>query len=130
MSITLEKIDLVKERSGASYKEARAALEAAGGDVVNALVILEEQDINWVQEGPHKEALNKVKDAFKKSNENKIRIKTKEKTVWELPAPVGALGAVVFPKAAAFGTLLLLFTRYSIHLEKEPGEPREDEQLS
>ncbi len=125
MSISLEKIDMVKERSGVTYKEAKAALEASGGDVVNALVILEEEQINWAQEGPYKEALSKLKGVLKKSNENKIRIKNREKTVWELPAPVGALGAVVFPKAATFGTLLLLFTRYSIHLEKELGEEQQ-----
>ena len=31
MEITLEKIELVKDRTGVSYKEAKEALEAAGG---------------------------------------------------------------------------------------------------
>ena len=31
MEITLEKIELVKDRTGVSYKEAKAALEAANG---------------------------------------------------------------------------------------------------
>lgn len=42
MEITLEKIELVKDRTGVSYKEAKAALEAADGSVVDAIINLEE----------------------------------------------------------------------------------------
>ena len=35
MEITLEKIELVKDRTGVSYKEAKDALEAADGSVVD-----------------------------------------------------------------------------------------------
>ncbi|PKM78948.1 MAG: ubiquitin, partial [Firmicutes bacterium HGW-Firmicutes-13] len=78
MSISLEKIDLLKERTGASYKEAKAALEAAGGNVVEALVILdEEQQRSWTGDGPHKEILNKFKEVLKKSTETKIQVKSK-----------------------------------------------------
>ena len=43
MNITLESIDAVRERSGASYEEAREALEATGGSVVDALIYLEQK---------------------------------------------------------------------------------------
>ena len=43
MEITLESIDAVRERSGASYEEAREALEVSGGSVVDALVYLEQK---------------------------------------------------------------------------------------
>ena len=42
MEITLEKIELVKDRTGVSYKEAKAALEAADGSVVDAIINIEE----------------------------------------------------------------------------------------
>jgi len=42
MEITLEKIELVKDRTGVSYKEAKEALEAANGSVVDAIVAIEE----------------------------------------------------------------------------------------
>ncbi len=41
MEITLEKIELVKEKTGASYKEAKAALEETNGSVVDAIIKLE-----------------------------------------------------------------------------------------
>ena len=46
MTSELEKIDLIRARLGVSYKEAREALEKADGDVVQALVNLEEQGRN------------------------------------------------------------------------------------
>ena len=42
MEITLEKIELVKDRTGVSYKEAKDALEAADGSVVDAIISIEE----------------------------------------------------------------------------------------
>ena len=42
MEITLEKIELVKDRTGISYKEAKEALEAADGSVVDAIIDIEE----------------------------------------------------------------------------------------
>ncbi len=122
MSISLEKIDLIKERTGVSYKEAKAALETTGGNVVEALVILEEEERTWAEEGPHKELISKFRGLLKKSTETKIQVKSKEKTVVEFPAPLGALGAVFLPKAAALGTLMLLFTKFSLHLEKKSPE--------
>ena len=36
----LEKIDAIRERMDVGYKEAREALEQAGGDLVEALVLI------------------------------------------------------------------------------------------
>ena len=42
MEITLEKIELVKDRTGVSYREAKSALEEANGSVVDAIILIEE----------------------------------------------------------------------------------------
>ena len=42
MEITLEKVDKVIERTGASYKEAKEALEMTDGNVLDAIIYLEE----------------------------------------------------------------------------------------
>ena len=39
----LEKVEKIREKTGATYEEAKAALEAADGDVLDALVYLENQ---------------------------------------------------------------------------------------
>ena len=43
MDITLEKVDQVRERTGVSYGEAKSALEISNGDVLNAIILLEEK---------------------------------------------------------------------------------------
>lgn len=39
----LEKVEKIREKTGVSYEEAKQALEACGGDVLDALVYLENQ---------------------------------------------------------------------------------------
>ena len=39
----LEKVEKIREKTGVTYEEAKAALDAAGGDVLDALVYLESQ---------------------------------------------------------------------------------------
>jgi len=38
----LEKIDIIRARTGVSYNEAKQALDDAGGDVVQAIINMEE----------------------------------------------------------------------------------------
>lgn len=39
----LERVEKIREKTGVSYEEAKAALDAAGGDVLDAIVYLENQ---------------------------------------------------------------------------------------
>lgn len=50
MDITLEQVEKVRSCTGASYEEAKAALEAAGGNVLDAVILLEQQG----KTGPHR----------------------------------------------------------------------------
>lgn len=43
MEITLEQVEKVRSCTGASYEEAKAALEACGGSVLDAVILLERQ---------------------------------------------------------------------------------------
>jgi translation elongation factor EF-Ts len=43
MSITLEKVDQVRERTGVSYQKAKEVLEQTEGDVLEAIVLLEQE---------------------------------------------------------------------------------------
>ena len=42
MEINLEKIELVKDRTGCTYAEAKEALEKTEGSVVDAIIAVEE----------------------------------------------------------------------------------------
>lgn len=112
MEITLEKIELVKDRTGVSYKEAKDALEAAGGSVVDAIIAIEET-VDVKKSGKASEAVSetvqKIKELVKKGNVSKISIKKDEDTIVNIPVNVGVVGVIVAPwgviaaAIAAFG---------------------------
>ena len=51
MEITLEQVEKVRSCTGASYEEAKAALEAAGGSVLDAVILLEQRGKGGAPEG-------------------------------------------------------------------------------
>ena len=42
--VTLEKVDMVRERTGVTYEKAKQALEASEGDVLEALIYIEKTE--------------------------------------------------------------------------------------
>ena len=90
MEISLEAIDAVRERTGASYKEAKDALEQTGGSVVDAIVLLEERSSAKTDD-----VLEKVKALVKEGNVNKIRVKRDDKVLLTVPVNAGIAGGLV-----------------------------------
>ena len=101
MNITLESIDAVRARSGASYEEARAALEACDGSVVDALVYLEKK-----RSAQTNDLLEKLKAMVKEGNVNKIRVKREGKVLLSVPVNVGIVGGLVGLAAAPWWGIL------------------------
>lgn len=92
MDITLEMVDTVRERTGASYEEARAALERANGDVVNAIIDIERSE----NEGTGvSDVVEKIKAAVQKGNVNRIRVMRGEEELVNIPVNAGIAGGVL-----------------------------------
>ncbi|MCF6096855.1 DUF4342 domain-containing protein [Thermovorax subterraneus] len=130
MEINLEKIDLLRERTGCSYRKAKEVLEAAGGDVVKALIILEEEgEKDFLKFGnlsaKGNKLLEKIKELIRKGNVTRLRIKHGDMVLLEIPVTVGAIGAILAPYLAAIGVIAALVTRCTIQIEKENGEKEE-----
>lgn len=125
MDISLQKIDLVRERTGLSYAEARELLEEANGDVIDALVMMEDEVEAEAEEHGYLEGdmLAPVKNAIRQSNRTRIRVKNQNGTLMELPATLGLAGMMLAPKATALGAAALLMANYS--LEITPAESDE-----
>jgi len=125
MEITLEKIELVKDRTGVTYKEAKEALEAADGSVVDAIIRIEE-NIDFMPSGKignsTSAVIDKIKEAIKKGNVAKIVVKKDGDIVLNLPVNIGILGTVLAPWAVIAGTIMALGTKCEIELVKEDGE--------
>ncbi|WP_130863565.1 DUF4342 domain-containing protein [Bacilliculturomica massiliensis] len=125
MEITLEKIELVKDRTGVSYKEAKEALEKAEGSVVDAIISIEETiDINSKSRMGEQGAqiIDKLKEAIRKGNVSKITIKKDGEILLNLPVNIGIIGTVLFPWAAVAATIAAFGTKCSIELLKDNGE--------
>lgn len=89
MDITLEMIDQVRERTGATYEDAKKAIEA-NGNVIDAIIALEKEE----KEGPN-ELLEKIKAAVKKGNVTKIRVCKDDKELVSIPVTAGVAGGVL-----------------------------------
>ncbi len=96
MEITLEMVDQVRERTGCTYEEAKAALEGANGSVVDAVIAIEKEngagiDINEKVEG----LVEKIKAAVQKGNVNRIRVLRGEDELVNIPVTAGIAGGVI-----------------------------------
>lgn len=113
MEVTLEKIELVKDRTGVTYKEAKEALEAADGNVVDAIVSIEDktdgQTSSQKISEKGNELIDKIKEVVQRGNASRIIIRKDDDKLLNLPLNAGVVGAVVAPwgiilgVAAAFG---------------------------
>ena len=101
MEITLESIDAVRERTGASYGEAKEALEQSGGSVVDAIVLLENKS-----GAKTTEVLDKLKALVKEGNVNKIRMLRGDQVLLTVPVNLGIVGGLVGLAAAPWWGVL------------------------
>lgn len=126
MEITLEKIELVKDRTGCTYAEAKAALEAAEGSVVDAIIATEEQmnkehdkiDGESLKDSP---IFQKMKEIVEKGNVSRIIVSKGEKTIVNFPVTAGVIGAVLVPWGAILGIVAAMGTQCSIDFVDDKG---------
>ncbi len=126
MDITLEKIELVKDRTGATYKEAKDALEAANGSVVDAIIAIEESINSEFDEAAESGAGNKILDKAKeivaKGNMSRILVSKGEETIVNFPLTAGVVGAVLVPWGVIFGAIAAVGFNCSIEFVNDKGE--------
>ena len=87
----LEKIDVLRERMGLGYVEARNALNLAQGDIVKALAELEKAKHNGRDELKHRgrEFWDGLQEKFGNLSHTKINLKHNDKTLFSVSAPLG-----------------------------------------
>ncbi|NLN84214.1 MAG: DUF4342 domain-containing protein [Firmicutes bacterium] len=133
--ISLEKIDLIRNRMNVGYREAREALEQSQGDLVLALIQMEEklnqeetvveaQADLWKEEIVTKgsELIEKVKTLIAEGNATKIRIRQGERTILDIPVLFGTAGVILLPQLAAVGAIAALFSSVTIEVHRQ-GKP-------
>ena len=130
MEITLEKVDQVRERTGVTYAEAKNALEVANGDVLEAIIYIENIKEADAKENSKLDAESIdefkkwLKDLINKGNITRIRISKDEKEIVDVPVNAGiAAGviAVIFPPILAFIVIAGVVTQIKIEITKADG---------
>ncbi len=136
MSIDLEKIDIIRDRLDVSYREAKEALERTCGDVIEAIVLLEKElDASWTGKVQKRsgEVIHRVGSYLKKRSDTKIKFKQGEKTLFEIPATVGALGVIgalastQLAVVAGIGTVAAMANKVTMEFDKEEQHQHEPE---
>lgn len=125
--ITLEKIDLVRERTGASYSEAKEALEKNNGNVVDAIIYMEKSKKNPLDNiyTTKDEFLSWIKELINKGNITRIKVKKDEKVLVDMPVNAGiAVGIVayaIWTPLIAIGVIGAVVTNLTIEITKKDG---------
>ena len=133
MEITLEKIELVRDRTGVSYKEAKDALEAAGGSVVDAIIAIEDK-IDMRPRGyginSSMDIIDQAKEILRKGNVSRIMIRKGDNLILNLSANIGIAGTLVAPWITIAAVVAACGTNCRIEFQKEDGEIIEISQIA
>lgn len=133
--ITLEKVDEIRKRTGVSYKIAKEALELNDGDVLEALIYIENNVVvPFAEETNFKEDSNKsenieefktwLKNIIEKGNVTRIKVKKDDTTLVDVPVNAGIAAAVIgviVPPILAFGLIATVATKLTIEITKADG---------
>lgn len=126
MDITLEQIDIIRERTGLSYKEANEALKEHDGDVIETLIHLEsiQKGAKWTENlsAASGEVLERLKVLLKQGNVTKVRVKKDNNTILDIPVTAGAIGTLLAPQLAAVGAVVAVISKTTVEIEKPNGE--------
>ena len=97
MEITLEMVDQVRERTGCTYEEAKAALEGANGNVVDALIAIEKNEKQVTIDVNEKinALMAKISSAVQMGNVNRIRVMREDEELVNIPVNAGIVGGML-----------------------------------
>ena len=128
MDITLEKVDTVIDRTGVSYSEAKKALEENNGDVLAAIIYIEENIEKDECEKEKSQTIEEfkswIKGIIEKGDVTRIKIKKDDKELLDIPVNAGIAAtviAVMIPQIMAFGVIVAVATKITIEITKQDG---------
>lgn len=145
-SITIEMVDKVMERvPSASYKEVKEALIHSDGDILEAIIYLEEnsgaikakkkvedffekskEDAEEVRKNTEEkigkdveELKAQLKELFAKSNRVRVVVEKEGKIIMNIPFTVGVLGIAMMPLLTILGLSAAVLSKYRIKIQNE-----------
>lgn len=124
MDISLEKVDMVVDRTGVTFAEAKEALDKADGDVVDAIILIEKNRTSWSDDvaDSGQQMIDKVKEILRKGNVTKITVKKDGEILMNIPITAAALGSIISAPLALIGLGSAIISKCTIEVLKEDGE--------
>ena len=126
MHITLEMVDEIINRTGVTYRDAKEALEACDGDLLKALVYIEDGRLDSAPKQSKKldgqDIVNKLKALVNEGLVTQITIERKGKVLLDIPVVAGAVTAVIFSFATVAAIIAAVATGCTISIVKKDGE--------
>ncbi|MBD7909777.1 MULTISPECIES: DUF4342 domain-containing protein [Clostridium] len=131
--ITLENVDKVKERTGVSYAKAKEALEFSEGDVLDAIIYIENENkadgsFSEEMEDDNGQSIEEfkvwLKELIRKGNVARIKIKKDDNVLADVPVNAGiavSVIAIIMPSILAFGVIAAVATKITIEITKVDG---------
>ncbi|HHT45863.1 MAG TPA: DUF4342 domain-containing protein [Firmicutes bacterium] len=117
MPITLEQVEFLKQKAGLNYEEAVELMEKAGGDLLRALKILEDNGqlafTPLTKKAGQETFWSRLWEINKAA---RIRVNRPEGTLFQFPLALGIAGAAAFPRLTSWSMLVLLLTRCSLEI--------------
>ena len=119
----LDKVELVRDRTGSSYEKARDCLEANNWDVVEAIIAIEKEKKTFETEFntmkvKGQDLLKKIKELIKQGNVAKIVVKKEGDKIISIPVNGGIVLALFFPYFVALSAVIVLVAEYELEVEK------------
>ncbi len=114
----LQKIDVVRERTGQNFIDARELLEANDWDVMEALIAYEHHTTTKIWEVKGLQVVNKVQQLIRQGSVTNIRIKANNRVVMEFPVTMGLVGTIFAPKLTLLAGITCLLSKCTIEFEQ------------
>lgn len=119
----LRQLDEICARSGVGYRQALEALDATG-DVVEALIWLEEKEAKERLASRVLEGVSQLKERLDKRRSYQLQIKRNDQVIKEIPAPLAAAlaGLLFIPGmglAGAIGSITAMMNGVNLKLVKK-----------
>ncbi len=120
---TLKKIDEILKRTNTDYSTAKEALEAANGDVLEAIIIIENQNKGFSSNSFRgEEIMKQLKEILAKGNATKLTIKKNNEVIINIPISAGLVSALIAPFLSAAGITVALLAKCSVEITQIDGQ--------
>lgn len=124
--ITLEKIDILRQRTGIGYAEAKEILEKHNGNVIDSLIYIEQNQKKLgaqISEFSN-DLVETIREIIRKGNVNRIKVKKDDRVLVDIPVTAGiAAGALSLfnPALIAVGAIAAVVSKIKIEIERPDG---------